>query len=1078
MTTPQPMNTKYKKLRNLLRELFQLDQADLDFGIYRIMNQKRDEVEGFLDRDLLPQVKKAFEKFRPADKAALQAEVAQLVSTIESAGMDPEQSPKVQELRSRLSTGVDIAALEDEVFSDLYSFFRRYYHGGDFLSLRRYKEGVYAIPYEGEEVKLHWANHDQYYIKSSEYLTGYAFKLSDGRKVRFELASASTERDNNKAAAGQERGFSLVDDCPISEEAGELVLRFAYEPHTDGKTTKQDALNKAAVAKILDEAPARWKEKDARPSGLAEPAPTDKDKERTLLAKHIRDFTAKSSFDYFIHKDLGGFLKRELDFFIKNEILHLDDIDQVEDFSRVEEKLSKIRVLRSIAHKIIRFLSQLEDFQKKLWLKKKFVVETNWCITLDRIPKEFYPEIAANDAQRQEWVRLFGIEQLRGDMFTPAYSDPLSLEFLGHHQSLSIDTRHFAPEFTRKLLIDMGGNDEGISELLVNGDNFQAMSLLQARYEGTIQCIYADPPYNTDAGPILYKNGYRSSSWVSMMDSRLGLARKLLTNCGAMCVTIDDYQVHELALLLNEHFTSERHLGTALIRNNPSGRATANGFSICHEYGFFYGNSASTRIERLPRTEKQLSRFSTENGEYVDWRNFRKDGGAVTHRRERPKQFYPIYVDSTALSLRIPNMMWNESRREWNVLEEPTATEQVIYPIDANKRERVWSLNHISAKENFNSLLAKNSDGELQIYRRHKPSDGVLPRTWWDVAKYAAREHGSAELKKLFGHSGVFTFAKSPHAVGDCIWVCGLRDAESKPIVLDFFAGSGTTAHAVINLNRKDKGDRRSILIEMGNYFDTVLLPRVKKVIFSPSWQDGMPEVNSDEGSQYRTSHLIKCIRLESYEDALDNLQLAKKSPAQQLALEASESTREDYMLGYMLDVETRGSASLLNIKQFKNPFEYTLKVTRNNETKTTNVDLVETFNYLIGLRVEHYGARVHRTASFERDEYKRLQLEGGRTQSCSEGEGWTFKVIQGRSPENERVLVIWRVLTDDPEKDNLMLDAFFQKMDFSTKDSEFDVIYVNGDNNLENLRRPNETWKVQLLEETFHRLMFDVQDV
>ena len=99
-------------------------------------------------------------------------------------------------------------------------------------------------------------------------------------------------------------------------------------------------------------------------------------------------------------------MRRELDLYIKNEVMHLDDIEH-ESAPRVEQYLSKIKVIRKIAHKIIQFLAQIEDFQKKLWLKKKFVVETNYCVTLDRIPEELYPKIAANDSQRGQWVRLF-----------------------------------------------------------------------------------------------------------------------------------------------------------------------------------------------------------------------------------------------------------------------------------------------------------------------------------------------------------------------------------------------------------------------------------------------------------------------------------------------------------------------------------------------------------------------------------------------------------------------------------------------------------------------------------------------
>src|SRR5690606_10671288 len=124
-----------------------------------------------------------------------------------------------------------------------------------------------------------------------------------------------------------------------------------------------------------------------------------------------------------IHKDLGKFLRRELDFFIKNEILYLDNLIDVDD-AVLKQQLSKATVLREIGHKIIDFLAQIEDFQKKLWLKKKFVVETHYCVTLDRVPRELYPEIAANGAQRAEWVRLFAIDEIEGDDDTPGYSEP------------------------------------------------------------------------------------------------------------------------------------------------------------------------------------------------------------------------------------------------------------------------------------------------------------------------------------------------------------------------------------------------------------------------------------------------------------------------------------------------------------------------------------------------------------------------------------------------------------------------------------------------------------------------------
>ena len=220
----------------------------------------------------------------------------------------------------------------------------------------------------------------------------------------------------------------------------------------------------------------------------------------------------------------------------------------------------------------------------------------------------------------------------------------------------------------------------------------------------------------------------------------------------------------------------------------------------------------------------------------------------------------------------------------------------------------------------------------------------------------------------------------------------------------------------------------------MGNYFETVTKPRIQKVIYSKDWKDGKPV--SREGS----SHCFKYLRLESYEDALNNLTL-RRTQEQQLALEANPEFKENYLLSYMLDVESKGS--LLNIQSFVHPFNYQLNIAAGTvgESQPTKIDLVETFNYLIGLRVQT------------------LQSIRG------------FRVVTGLTPAGDRTLIIWR---DLEENNNAALEEFFRKQDYNPRDMEFDLIYVNGDNNLENLRRPDETWKVRLIEEDFLRLMFD----
>jgi hypothetical protein len=168
----------------------------------------------------------------------------------------------------------------------------------------------------------------------------------------------------------------------------------------------------------------------------------------------------------------------------------------------------------------------------------------------------------------------------------------------------------------------------------------------------------------------------------------------------------------------------------------------------------------------------------------------------------------------------------------------------------------------VRAQDEVNSnLIGKQVSGIWQVYRKYRPNEeGALPTTWWDDAKYSATESGTRILKDLFGDREIFSYPKSVFLVEDC-----LRAASCIPesISMDFFAGSGTTAHAVINLNREDGGRRKYILVEQADYFDTVILPRIKKVIFCEKWQNGKAAGGNG------VSHFVKYYQLEQYEDTL-----------------------------------------------------------------------------------------------------------------------------------------------------------------------------------------------------------------
>ena len=803
------MSQKYEKLKILLKELFQLDQPDLDFGLYRVMHAKSAEVSQFLDNDLLPQVQAAFGQYRTADKAELEKELSTVIAGVETAGMNPDDSPKVKDLRARLkSDAVDIGALESEVYDHLFSFFRRYYVEGDFLARRVYKPGVYAIPYEGEEVTLHWANKNQYYIKTSEYLRDYAFRLrpddeNKPMRVHFRLADAAEgEHGNVKAAEGKDRVFILAAPGEsghdfIAEEDGEqgkeLVIRFEYRPAAltdwpeedrDGKKkppTQKD-LSALATKRILaatDPELAEWIAELGKLHIMASGEQAD----YTRLEAHLRRYTARNTFDYFIHKDLGAFLRRELDFYIKNEVMHLDDVEN-ESAPRVEQYLSKIKVIRKIARKIIEFLAQLEDFQKKLWLKKKFVVETQYCIAVGNIPEEFYTEIAANEVQHEEWVQLLAIDEMEGDLTTPRYSKKLKPEFLEAHPTLMVDTRHFAVEFAARLLEAIGDVDEQTDGVLFHSENFQALAAMQVQYRGKLRSIYIDPPYNVPGSEIAYKNAFLHSSWISLIDGRITSALELLSSDGILCITIDDYEKHRLMSFLEATGECEI-LGVVCIRNNPSGRSTVKGFAVNHEYAVFASTKSNNcELGRLHHSDDQRARYDlVDDGRSYELENMRKSS-AGSLRPDRPKQHYALFVERDSLKVRLPSQVWDDGNKSYEILESPPLGVEVVYPVGRDGIERVWSIGIDRASQEIDFLVADNTSGQIEIYKRkYLNPEGILPRTWWDKTDYSARDNGTRLLRDLLGRNQPFDFPKAPAAVEDCLRVSGLQKDD---ITLDF----------------------------------------------------------------------------------------------------------------------------------------------------------------------------------------------------------------------------------------------------------------------------------------------------
>jgi adenine-specific DNA-methyltransferase len=1030
------------KFQQLLRELFQFDCADLDFGIYRIMNYKRDLIERFITQDLPQAVSRELEQGALEEQARaaeeLEAAKKKLLEisddAIDPAGNlvkyhDTKPGKRYLEAQKKAKSTKNYQALEAAVYNHLYTFFNRYWQDGDFISKRRRsKNERYAIPYNGDEVMLYWANHDQYYIKTGEFFTDYSWKAHNGVTVHFKLTAADVEQNNVK---GEKRFFlPRLEEIAWEETAKKLTIPFEFRPLDAREAVAYGSKNQqeAIIARAVEEISRQGCVKNALlalEALYAEKRRTDDGKTVTNFEHHLRRYTRRNTSDFFIHKDLKGFLSRELDFYLKNEVLNLEEMEAAGEV-KAGGWFQIMRLIKRIGGHIIEFLAQIEEFQKMLWEKRKFITEAFYCITVGYIPEEFYPEIAECEAQWEEWKAVFHIDEEETNLLTVGKDkNGRRLEFLKAHPTLVLDTRHFTSDFTDRLLASFDNLDEAIDGLLVHSENWQALNLLLEKYKERVVCIHIDPPYNTQNSGFLYKNDYKHSSWLTMMIDRISRGVRLMSIDGILACHIDEYEMERLHILFEQ--ISLKNAGT-LVWDKGMPTTGSVGLATQHEYVLFRSKSDSVNLRiakknvylikakaqqmlkkyggptkeaireyrkwliaqtSLAKSEKIYDQFD-ENG-----KPFRSRDMSATDRRTNPKFHIPLKHPVTGVDCPLPRNGW---RYAPETMSRFLKENRILFGEDHTTIPRLKVYLEDTQEHQMPSIFRSGSRGKFDL--------------------------DDFDLEFPFAHSVDFYTYLIGASIG--------KDGN----VLDYFAGSGTTGHAVINLNREDGGSRKFILVEMAQYFDTVLLPRIKKVTFSPEWKDGKPKRMATAEEAEHSPRIVKVIRLESYEDALNNITFDE--PAGQQALQF-----EDYLLQYMLKWETRKSETLLNVEKLVKPFSYKLHIHSDLsagrtgvETPAQAVDLPETFAYLLGLSVEK--RQVFKVKNSQR-----------------------YLVYRGTTREGRKTVVIWRE-TEGWSAEDYKRDRQFVAENNLTEG--VDDVYVNGDSYISG---------AQALEKLFKERMF-----
>jgi len=1046
-------NSALEQLKSFLNELFQFDSQDLDFGVYKILHYKRKEIKDFIDTLLVDKVKEQLQTLTTEEgKRAMQHlkdlekdEFIQgwIKATDEERKIGEKMAgSKVAEYR-RVKTLVDEARVaegtENHIYNHLTLFLSRYYDKGDFISKRRFgKNEKYVVPYNGEETHFYWVNHDQYYIKSSETFQQYSFKIptpQDNMAVNFKLTSAQLEQGNVKA---DDPNFFILSEKEAEIGEKETNFFFEYRPLTDDEkktfkgNNKQDVLDERAFEEL--------KNKYGKEVNLVKLWETDKD-DKALLLKKINHYTRKNKYDFFIHKNLKGFLQRELDYYIKSELINVDDlyVTEVDSyFDRLKHKVKTIKVFKNIANTIIDFVSQIEDFQKKLWEKKKFVLSTEWVITIDRLvdyvgeeaANPILKQVIENEKQIAEWKELFG-EEIFKDWKNINLSDIAPLREIKQAEinfsqrrkdakewwKLPIDTVHFSKEFKIELLNKLSEKIELVEKadgLVMHSDNYHGNLLISNKYDNSIKCIYIDPPYNGKSSEIIYKNTFKHSSWVTLMQNRIQISKEFFTENTVKIVAIDENEVENLGMLLKGEF-GDKKITCIPVIINPGGTQDEN-FAYTHDYAYFIYNPTGKQIGLEDREENP------------DIRNFMNTAKGNTDnylRKSGPNCFYPIYIKDGKI-VKIGEVCDEKFHPESANIEVNDMI--AVYPIDNDGVERKWVFAQNTVQSIFGDLNPKkNKKNNLWEIERIKSKLNF--KTVWTNKKYSAKTYGTGFLTSIIGKERVkdFNFPKSIYTVLDSI-KAGYNETKSG-YVLDYFAGSGTTFHATQILNNEDDGYRKCLLIEQGPYIYSVIIPRIKKIAYTFDWKDGKPK----NGTMNGLGVFFKYQRLEQYEEALENIAFTANKQAQQQALEFDQ-----YIPKYMLEFETKHSQTLVNTEAMKNPWDYKLKVWDGFTYDTEQaVDLVETFNYLIGLHMQ-------KCITKEINDIK-------------------YQFVYGHNNANKKILVVWRSVQD------WKLEDYTKDREVLTKELEnfiFDMLYVN-----EQAHLP-EKYNYQPIEEVFKNKM------
>ncbi len=1010
MPESNPTTEALNTLREKLRDMFHFSHNDLDFGIFRILKIKRDEVNLFIDEKLPSIVDAALtdvadalynsqltkiKEFVTAEGGRRQKEWLENIAENAQLLIAFFQTEGQEELISPLETNLDDlkAHLAFRVYNHIHSFFEGYYRDGDFgyndRSTAHYKvDYPEETDYNGTDILFHWKCRDSYYVKTATGFNSVTFEV-EGKRIEYRLegkVSAGTAQNSNRDDFKHYRFDRIEPPKPDdTEQTWRVILRLA-----ETSTPKVEIYREMSaqifsetddVDLYLHEVPKKGAElgkpifkdlantydkvNDGRLQGIkalrinlenyadklashldfnelgknraerqAKLKISPKVKRFFTLDKNLNTFFVGMDSDYFIHKNLDRFLKTEQRRYIQNTIL--GDLDTLLNPSPENPAFAIATAFRNVTDAVIALLVAVETFQKQLFLMKKKVVSTDYLISVGKISEAtkentaqreaLIKAILGNEAQLADWRDTFGID-IREQL-------PL-LDSV--YPTLPLDTRYFDDAFVDKLLSLFDDLEAQIDGVLLNSENFQALDLLMEKYRGAIRCVHIDPPYNTNTSGFLYKNDYQHSSWLTMMENRLSLAEQLMAPDSCILCHIDENEYENLFKVFNT--LQMKNQGTVVWdkRNPVSGAnriATQHEYVVCHSKGNIKLQYRSVNREAiLKKASVLVSRYGGATpeccNEFKEWLKSRSefnDGDRAFSK-----------IDETGEVYQTIHMGAPEPRTD------PKYFKPLIHPI-THKPCPIPKNGWGNSPEFMQGLLEKNliifgTDETTQPRRKNCLKDYIIIEL---SSLISSGEKGKPQIEALGLN---FPYCHPVGLYETLVWTV---TPHGKGVILDFFAGSGTTGHAVLNLNKTDNGNRKFILVEMGDYFQSALKERIRRVMFSQNWKTGKPDAKKKPDG---TIGIVKYQRLEQYEDVLNNL----------ITLPPNDNTETEVPVKYLYRPEEQQIRLMMDMRS---PF--CNRITYGKDSREDAVDVLETYCYLKGLPIQRrlrfdFGERVYR---------------------------------------------------------------------------------------------------------------------